>query len=189
MERRDLFKIITAGLVTSDAASAQHVGHAVSNFSVANYKPRYFSEADYKIVGRLCDVIVPADGHSPGAEDAGVAFYIDTTLHYARPEIQKLWKAGVSLVNTEAQERFGKSFLDCTRAQQDDLVALMASHEDNPSTPLERFFTPLKRMAVDGYLLSEAGARQFLGYRGNTALTEFRGCTHPEHQDQSGKIA
>jgi hypothetical protein len=47
----------------------------------------------------------------------------------------------------------------------------------------ERFFRLLKQSAVDAYVLSTVGMVSYLGYRWNTAILEFRGCTHPEHQN------
>jgi hypothetical protein len=40
----------------------------------------------------------------------------------------------------------------------------------------------LKDLTVDGYYTSKEGLTQELGWHGNTFLTEFKGCTHPEHQ-------
>ena len=40
----------------------------------------------------------------------------------------------------------------------------------------------MKGLTVDGYYTSQAGLTQELGWHGNTFLTEFKGCTHPEHQ-------
>jgi hypothetical protein len=35
---------------------------------------------------------------------------------------------------------------------------------------------------VDGYYSSKERQADELGWHGNTFLTEFKGCTHPEHQ-------
>ena len=40
----------------------------------------------------------------------------------------------------------------------------------------------LKDMTVDGYYTSKEGLTQELGWHGNTFLTEFKGCTHADHQ-------
>ncbi len=37
-------------------------------------------------------------------------------------------------------------------------------------------------MTIDGYYTSAIGIHKELEYKGNTALAEFPGCTHPEHQ-------
>ena len=40
----------------------------------------------------------------------------------------------------------------------------------------------LKDLTVDGYYTSKEGLTQELGWHGNTFLTEFKGCTHADHQ-------
>ena len=55
-------------------------------------------------------------------------------------------------------------------------IVLLTPRQDEP------FFTTMKGLTVDGYYTSEAGLKQELGWHGNTFLTEFKGCDHPEHQ-------
>jgi len=40
----------------------------------------------------------------------------------------------------------------------------------------------LKGLTVDGYYTSKEGLTQELGWHGNTFLTEFKGCTHADHE-------
>jgi hypothetical protein len=40
----------------------------------------------------------------------------------------------------------------------------------------------LKHLTVDGYYTSKEGLTQELGWHGNTFLTEFKGCTHADHE-------
>src|SRR2546422_9339438 len=103
-------------------------------------------------------------------------------VRYADPQNQKRWRAGLKAVEDAARSDFGKPFIECSPAQQDTIVARMARNEGAPENELERFFGPLKRMTVDGYHLSDVGAHQGLGYKGDASLAEFPGCTHPEHQ-------
>jgi hypothetical protein len=95
---------------------------------------------------------------------------------------KKQWLAGLDAVEQEAKRRFRKAFLECDAQQQDAIVATMAGNEQKPTTDLERFFGTLKRMTIDGYYTSKVGIHQELQYQGNTAISEFPGCTHPEHQ-------
>jgi hypothetical protein len=44
------------------------------------------------------------------------------------------------------------------------------------------FFSAIKSMTIMGYYTSEPGMRQELGDDGTMFFTEFKGCTHPEHQ-------
>jgi hypothetical protein len=58
----------------------------------------------------------------------------------------------------------------------------MARNESNPGNDLEIFFAPLKRLTLEAYALSTVGMKEYLGYKGNSVLAAFPGCTHPEHQ-------
>jgi hypothetical protein len=182
MERRELFRIIAAGAVVGSQASAQHQHAAGAAIDYAGYKPRFFTAAEYETLDRLCEIIIPADDHSPGARQAQTRYFIDTVLHHSDSQSQQRWRAGLKAVEDAARADFEKSFVECGAKQQDAIVARMARNEGAPENELERFFGPLKRLTVEVYALSEVGARQGLGYKGDTSLAEFPGCTHPEHK-------
>ena len=73
----------------------------------------------------------------------------------------------------EPSSRFHAVFAALTPAQQ---IELLTPRQQDP------FFRMIKDMTVEGYYSSQAGLSQELGWHGNTFLTEFKGCTHPEHQ-------
>jgi hypothetical protein len=182
MERRELFKILAAGAAAARKAAGQHQHTSSSAPDIASYQPRFFSQIEYQMVGRLCDIVIPSDAQSPGAREAGVAFYIDTVLHYGDRASERPWRSGLTAVDREARAKFWKAFMECSRGEQEQIVALMARNELAPESELDRFFVTLKRAAVDAYVLSDVGMRQYLGYQGDAVLSEFPGCTHPEHQ-------
>ena len=182
IERRELFKVLGATLVAAHEGAAQHDHGTSAVVEIEGYKPRFFSDSQYRAIDAVAEIIIPTDSQSPGAHSAGVRFYIDTVLHYADPETQMKWKSGLIAVDEWTRARFGKAFVDCSADEKDQVVATMAGKEKDPSTELERFFPTLKQMTVEAYSLSDVGMTQHFGYRGNTAIAEFRGCTHPEHQ-------
>jgi Gluconate 2-dehydrogenase subunit 3 len=183
MHRRELFRILAAGAMLEGSARAQHAhpAGAAADQHFA-YQPRFFSEPEYRAIDGLADVIIPSDDQSPGAHVAGVAFYIDTVLHYADSRTQVAWRTGMTALEAAAQDRFGTPAGRCNRSQYEELVAAMVRHESAPATELDRFFVRLKQITIDGYFLSDIGRHDYLGYRGDTVLAEFPGCTHPEHQ-------
>ena len=183
MERRELLKVIAATLVAGRRSEA-HLHHADSfgALDVTSYQPRFFSQSQYRTIVCLCQIIVPSDDQSPGAREAGVPFFIDTKLLYGEPQEREAWLKGLAAVEQAATLQFHRSFLDCPPNEQDKIVEGMAGGEAHPASEAEKFFARLKRMTLEGYVLSEVGMRQYLGYKGNTAIGEFVGCTHPEHQ-------
>jgi len=126
-------------------------------------------------------MILPPDGTSPGAHDAGVARYIDIVLLYGRKEILEFWKSGIKAIETAAKETYGKGFGDLAKDETTSLLRLMATNEAKPVTTLDRFFVAVKEVAIEAFYLSTAGKKS-LGYKGDTAVSQFPGCTHPEHQ-------
>jgi len=181
MERRELFKLLGAGLVVACDGAAQYSNETLAP-DVSNYKPRFFSDQEFVTIDALTEIIIPADGQSPGAHAAGVGFYIDTVLHYADAQEQQAWRNGLASIEATVQSKFGKAFLSSSPTEQDQLVAVMARNERAPATDLERFFPILKTLTLEAFALSKIGMTQYLGYYGNIAQQEFPGCTHPEHQ-------
>jgi hypothetical protein len=46
----------------------------------------------------------------------------------------------------------------------------------------DSFSRLLKNLTIDGYYTSKEGLTAELGWHGNTFLTEFKGCTHADHE-------
>lgn len=182
MERRNALKLMAVGVIAERLEAAHH--HLVTIAQVpAAYKLQFFSPAQNDLLDRLSDMILPTDDHSPGAREAKVSFFIDLMVANSKKEVQDQWVAGLKAVDAEAQKRFQKPFLKLSAGQQDQIMATMAQNEGKPATDFERFFARLKSMTIDGYYTSVIGIHKDLQYKGNTALAEFPGCTHPEHQD------
>ena len=171
MERRVILKLIAAGFL-APAANAQE----------ERYPPKFFTAEEMEALDRLTEILIPADDHSPGASAALVNRFIDVIVDDGPEAGRAIWRDGLSAVDAESQRRFKRAFRASQPTQQEEIVAVMASNELSPSTDLERFFRTLKRMTIDGYYTSKIGIHQELEYNGNIALSEFPGCTHPEHQ-------
>ncbi len=165
MERRELFRIMAAGAVATPL-TAQAT----------------FATAEDAVLDRISDIIIPSDEQSPGAHEAGVSKYLALAASL-NPQRLRAWREGIAAVEAESEARFGKAFRECTRAQQEQIVELMARNEGRPQTPLERFFTNLKPAVVDGYRYSEVGVKQFMRWEGNRfEVKAWKGaCNHPEH--------
>ena len=168
VDRRDLIRIVGAGMAGSATGLSQHE-HRTPVHRVGDYEPRVLSREDYATLNRLLDILLPSDELGPGAREAGVAMYIDTTLKYGDDLLRNTWISGL--------KRY--SGLDTAKSEQ--RLAKAAEAESRPQSEDERFFLIFKRAAMDAYYLSEAG-RKSLGYVGDTAIRDFPGCTHPEHK-------
>ena len=175
MERRTVLKLIAAGVLPSSGGLVQ------LGFGQDTYTPEFFSDSQLDLLDALTEVILPDDDHSPGARAAKVARYIDVTVADGTRQDQQNWRTGLKAVAELTKKRYKVDFTDCDASQQDAVVAEMSRNEDKPSNEIERFFAVVKRATVDGYYTSKTGIDEDLGYKGNTAIDEFAGCSHQEH--------
>jgi len=175
MERRTVLKLVAAGVLPSSGGLVQLA------FGQDTYTPEFFSDSQLDLLDALTEVILPDDDHSPGARAAKVARYIDVTVADGTRQDQQNWRMGLKAVAELTKKRYKIDFTDCDASQQDAVVAEMSRNEDNPSNEIERFFAVVKRATVDGYYTSKTGIDEDLGYKGNTAVDEFAGCSHQEH--------
>ncbi len=175
MERRTILKLVAAGVLPGSSGLLQ------LGCSQDSYKPEFFSAAQFDLLDSLTEVILPSDDHSSGAGAAHVARYIDVVVSDGTPETQQRWSSGLEAVAELAENRFQLSFVECDAAQQNEIVAEISRSEESPRSAAERFFAVAKRATIDGYYTSQVGIHEDLGYRGNTAVDEFPGCSHGEH--------
>ncbi len=129
----------------------------------AEAQASFLTAAELASLTVLVDTIIPRTD-TPGAADAGVPAYIERRLA-ADPPLAERFRAGI--------KELGAAFPALSAAQRTEFLQ---SRQDDP------FFRLVKGLTVDGYYTSREGLAGELGWHGNTYLTEFKGCTHPEHQ-------
>jgi hypothetical protein len=187
--RRDALRIIaltSAALPTIGSAAQEtkevetqpghlHEGPAIK--VPAPSKPTFFQPAEFQTIEALSERIIPRSD-TPGAKDAGVALLIDKAI-VANPDLTDHYRAGVADLNALSISTYGSEFALLSEQQQ---IALLTPLSLDTNSPLGKFFTTVKNMTIDAYYKTEAGLKTELGWHGNTYLSEFIGCTHPEHQ-------
>lgn len=150
------------------------------------YVPQFFKPEEFRTVGILTEMIIPTDDQ-PGAKEARVADYIDFVVYSAaefEPSLQKDWTDGLRLLDELSPKKYGKSFSDISASQREELLTEMSGPEHDPKLthPGFAFYRILKAMTLEAFFTSKVGLIDFLEYQGLAFLTEFPGCTHPEHQ-------
>ena len=161
------------------AVALPRIPHVAANLS--HSAGPLFTAPQLETVAALAEVIIPADEHSPGARAARVDLFIAEIVGISDRATKELWISGLSAVDKLSRAQCGKVFVDCSADQQYEIVRGMSLGERHPSRLEERFFVAVKQATVAGYYNSEIGIHEDLKYQGNTALAEFKGCTHPSH--------
>jgi len=164
--RRQALK--TAAVATALPAALVQAGAAPLVQVATPYEPRNLAPAEYRLLTALVDMIIPSS-ETPGAAAAGVDRYIDEKISGDDARKSKI-REGLAAI-----ERAGFSSMDAGKR-----ISLLTEFSESAGARGE-FFQLLKDLTIDGYYSSEIGLAQELGYKGNTFLKKFAGCTHEEH--------
>lgn len=164
-----------AALVNIEPALAEHLHQAVAEEKKESgaYKPKCFTDDEYKALARLAGLIIPADEHSPGALAGGAPEFIDL-LASQNDQLAAIYTGGLAWLDNEMRRRYGAAFVQASPVQQTAMLDLLAS-SNNAATDLApgvRFFAWTRKMVVDAFFTSKPGI-EYLGYQGNGALAKF----------------
>jgi gluconate 2-dehydrogenase gamma chain len=194
LSRRDaLRKLAVGGAAAATAplwvetlvrAAEQHAAqYHQAAAGAAVFKPKVFDAAQNKTVTTLAEIIIPQTD-TAGATKAKVNEFIDAALADAKPDDRQNFLNGLAWIDARSQADNGVPFVEAPPEKQVALLtALSTTASPSPADqPGVDFFKAIKWMTVTGYYTSEVATREELGDTGQMFFTEFKGCTHPEHQ-------
>ena len=129
---------------------------------------KFLTTHELKTITVLSDIIIPADGVSGSASQAGVTDFIEFIVK-DMPHYQVPMRGGLRWIDTEANKRFGKNFIDITDAQRIKIVDDIAYPEKVRAefTHGATFFSMMRNLTATGFYTSEIGIKD-IGYVGNT---------------------
>ncbi len=166
-DRRDLLKLLSAS-----ALAAMPLQLAAATFG----KPLYFSEQEFLLLETLTELIIPRDSHSPGAQEAQVASYIDHMVAEAfLPEEKQSWNSGLAEIDRLSIESNKHPFVKASKNAQISLLKKLAKADDEPQTAGEKFFRQLKGATIFGYYTTDIGIHKEIEYKGNVIQEQFSG--------------
>ena len=186
--RRAILKSLSIGAVAGsvlrviplEAAEYAHamIGLEKIEAKTGAYSPKFFDAQQYKMLQSLCETIIPADADSGGALEAGAPEFIDL-LTSENDEYKTRLVGGLKWLNSTCQSRFSKDYPDCSPQQQKEILDVIAyrknaEQDESLREPVE-FFAFLRKFTADGFFTSTIGIK-YVGYKGNTYLTQFPGC-------------
>lgn len=127
----------------------------------------FFTEAEMATIIVLGDIIIPKDETSGSASDAGVPEFIEFIVK-DMPEHQVPMRGGLRWLDMQCLGRYQKSFKDCSKEQQIEMVDLIAYPQKvQPGMePGVAFFSRMRNLTATGFYTSEMGVKD-LGYMGN----------------------
>lgn len=128
---------------------------------------QFFDEHEMATVAVLADIIIPADGKSGSATDAGVPDFIEFIVK-DMPHHQVPMRGGLMWLDSESKKQFGKRFIETTTANRLKLVDMIAYPEQAKPEYSQgvRFFNLMRDLTATGFFTSEIGVKD-LGYMGN----------------------
>jgi len=188
ISRRDILKSLTITalggsvlrVIPLEAAEYAHRMVRAARAAAENqvYAPKFFSAHAYKTLQSLCQTIIPSDEEAKGAIEAGAPEFIDL-LTSENKDYQVSLGGGLMWLDNTCIDRYGKAYLDCTQDQQKEILDLIAYRKNAKKDPSLgqgiEFFAFLRKLTADGFFTSEIGF-DYLGYIGNTYVSEFPGC-------------
>jgi gluconate 2-dehydrogenase gamma chain len=190
IQRREMLRILGTAAAAAHfpgfskwGFACGHVGNAALQIKPAEYRPQFFTAAEYVVVERLAEIIIPSDG-TPGAKEAGVSEFIDFMVA-SNPETQYPFRMGLGWLNAHSEQANGKRFIDLTPEQQTSLLEPLGFKDKaRPGEePGRQFFAMMREYTVTGFYTSEIGFKEL----DNPALkfyAESPECPHkgdPEH--------
>jgi gluconate 2-dehydrogenase gamma chain len=183
MRRRDVLKVLLAApaatISWTDAEAAQAVASAQAARAATTAKPfvpKFFTATEFKLVRTLADIIMPKDERSGSASDAGVPEFMDFMM-IDQPTRQIAMRGGLAWLDSECQDRFDKTFLDCAETERTavlDDIAWPGKARPELSHGVA-FFNSFRDLTASGFWTTRMGIDD-LQYMGNRSVARWNGC-------------
>jgi gluconate 2-dehydrogenase gamma chain len=131
-------------------------------------REQFFTKEEMATITVLSDIIIPKDGKSGSASEAGVPAFIEF-IAKDMPHFQTPLRGGLQWLNAESRRRFTKNFALCTKAQQIQIVDDIAYPEQAKPKFSQgvTFFNMMRNLTASGFYTSKIGIDD-IGYVGNT---------------------
>ncbi|HEX5154851.1 MAG TPA: gluconate 2-dehydrogenase subunit 3 family protein [Parafilimonas sp.] len=155
----------TSGPATNDA-NADRLPNEVERDN-ALVKNKFFTTEELATITVLADIIIPKDEKSGSASDAGVPAFIDFIVQ-DMPDHQVPMRGGLRWLDITCLKRHEKSFIDCSKEQQLQLVDEIA-YPTLAKPDMQQgvtFFNRMRSLTASGFFSSKIGMED-VGYVGN----------------------
>ncbi len=144
--------------------------------------PLTLSADQRQVTAALADVVIPADEQSPAASAVGVPEFIDEWVSAPYPEQQADRTKVIQLlvyVESQAEDRYGKSFAALSIEQQDSIVSPIAFSPKaiEKNRVMATHFSVFRNLVLGGFYSTPQGMAD-VGYIGNKPMPRWEGPPH-----------
>jgi Gluconate 2-dehydrogenase subunit 3 len=207
MSRRDALRsialavtVVAGGQMKLEAAQHVHAQAREEKKKSGSYKAKLFTDHEFKTLGRLAELIVPADTVSGSARDAGAPEFIDL-LASQNEDLAAIFTGGMSWLDAEMRKRYSAPFVDANAEQQSAMLDLLVKADQTEREraakgqtyetsehykdfqsygiyassdlgPGVAFFDWARKMTVDAFYTSEIGIKD-VDFRGNGSVSKY----------------
>lgn len=191
---------VVAGQMKLEAAQHVHGRAQEEKKKTGSYNPKLFSQHEFQALGRLAELIVPADSRSGSARDAGAPEFIDL-LCSQNEELAAIFTGGLSWLDADMRQRYSATFVAAKPEQQRVMLDLLVQagqteqerkekgetyersdhykdfrrygvHAPSQLGPGIFFFDWVRKMTVDAFYTSEIGIKD-VDFRGNGSVSKY----------------
>jgi hypothetical protein len=127
----------------------------------------FFSDKEMVMIAMLADIIIPADGVSGSATDAGVPDFIEFMVK-DYPRFQRPLRGGLMWLNNLSLKSYSRNFVDLNPEQHIELIDRIAWPDKAEEDMIYgvKFFNLMRNLTATGFFTSEMGVKD-IGYQGN----------------------
>ena len=192
--------VVAGGQMKLEAAQQVHAHAREEKKKTGSYKAKLFTDHEFKTLGRLAELIVPADSVSGSALDAGAPEFIDL-LSSQNEDLAAIFTGGLAWLDAEMRHRHSTPFVDAKPEQQTAMLDLLVKAQETDrersakGQTYERsehykdfqsygiyttsdlgpgvvFFDWARKMTVDAFYTSEIGIKD-VDFRGNGSVSKY----------------
>jgi gluconate 2-dehydrogenase gamma chain len=128
---------------------------------------KFFNEHEMATITVLGDIIIPKDARSGSASDAKVPQFIEFIVK-DMPQHQTPMRGGLRWLDLQCLNRYNKTFVDASNAQQIEMVTEIA-YPKKAKPEMQQgvaFFNRMRNLTATGFFTTKMGIED-LGYVGN----------------------
>jgi hypothetical protein len=169
-------------IAAAPAGSPQGYGKdpdLLKRYTAGNGWPLTLNEAQRRTTRALCDLIIPADEHSPAASAVATHEFIDEWISAPYPDCRRdreMIVHGLDWLDQESHRRYRRDFASAGAGQMsalcDEIADAVKAAPDRAQAAA--FFKRYRELTAIGYYTTPVGMKD-LRYVGNEPLVTFNG--------------